>query len=197
LIFLNYRSLNLAIRFNEVARSCYDSFIHRVKKNRVMNKNEFWKDIPNYEGYYQVSNLGRIKRVSTNKIRKSHKENNGYHRITLSKDGVRNIYLVHQLVAFAFLNHNTDKRNIVVDHIDNDKSNNHLDNLQVVSNRVNTSKDRRGGTSKKIGVHYQKSNNRWIAQICINGKQKYLGCYKTELEASKIYHKTIQKYKLL
>jgi len=162
-----------------------------------MNKNEFWKDIPNYEGYYQVSNLGRIKRVSTNKIRKSHKEKNGYYRVTLSKDGVRNIYGVHQLVAFAFLNHNTDKRNIVVDHIDNDTSNNHLDNLQIVSNRVNTSKDRKGGTSKKIGVHYQKSNNRWIAQICINGKQKYLGCYKTELEASKIYHKTIQKYKLL
>ena len=115
-----------------------------VLKNRVMNKNEFWKDIPNYEGYYQVSNLGRIKRVSTNKIRKSHKEKNGYYRITLSKDGVRNIYGVHQLVAFAFLNHNTDKRNIVVDHIDNDKSNNHLDNLKVVSNRVNTSKDRRG-----------------------------------------------------
>lgn len=74
---------------------------------------EQWKDIPNYEGYYQISNKGRIKtlkRITSNyykktipeRIRKPQLNTNGRYKITLSKEGLRQTHFINTLLAQTF-----------------------------------------------------------------------------------------------
>ena len=156
---------------------------------------EIFKTIPGYENY-KASNIGNIKSISrmlnNNRgsflskeyIFKSHISCHGYLLVNLDKDGKKKCFGVHQLVAMAFLNHKPNGHKIVVDHIDNNKLNNTLENLQLISQRQNTSKDRKGYTSKYIGVFWQKDAKKWRSDISINGKTKYLGLFKTEVEAT-------------
>ena len=64
---------------------------------------EIWKDIKGYEGIYQVSNLGNIKNVIKDKIRKPCINPNGYKMVNLYKNGVSKNLLVNRLVAEAFI----------------------------------------------------------------------------------------------
>lgn len=90
---------------------------------------ELWRDIKGYEGEYQVSDLGRVKSLKTNKIRKLYtNKRNGYVYVTLSQNNfVKNIR-VHRLVADAFLVEDTSRP--YVNHIDGNKQNNRLCNLE-------------------------------------------------------------------
>ena len=94
---------------------------------------EMWRDIPGYEGLYQVSNYGNVRSMNYNKklgnIRelKQKLRDNGYLEVHLSKDSKRKYFLVHRLVAEAFLENPDNKPQ--VNHIDGDKSNNHVSNL--------------------------------------------------------------------
>jgi hypothetical protein len=161
-------------------------------------KQEIWKDILNYEGLYQVSNLGRIK--SLPKIRrtgKGHniirnypekllsikKNNNGYEQTTICKDGVLKCFLVHRLVAQSFLY--TDDFNKQVNHINGNKICNILENLEWVSNRENECHKQKNKnlTSKYIGVSLVLKTNKWRSQIHFNSKKIHLGYYDTEEEA--------------
>lgn len=94
-------------------------------------KDEIWKDIPNYEGLYQASNFGRIK--SKTKILKPNYTQNGYLKVNLSKNGKSTTFLVHLLVARTFFGY----KELQVDHKDTNKSNNHLDNLEYVTQQEN------------------------------------------------------------
>lgn len=71
---------------------------------------EFWKDIEGYEGIYQVSNLGRVKRVTTGRILKSGKNIGGYLYVNLCKQRVVSNKRIHRLVAQAFIP-NPEKKN--------------------------------------------------------------------------------------
>jgi len=162
---------------------------------------ENWKDIKGYEGHYQVSDLGRVKSLRRwienkgnggyfldSKLKKLGLSQ-GYPSASLNKDGVCKKFRVHQLVAVAFLNHKPCGYKLVVDHIDNDKLNNKLENLQIVTSRVNTSKDRRGYSSKYVGVHYnKKGTNHWRSTISVDSKIIGLGCYPNEERASIAYN---------
>ena len=90
---------------------------------------EIWKDIDGYEGLYQVSNLGRVKSLHHNKekILKGSYANKGYHLISLSKEGTQKRYLVHRLVATAFIP-NPYKLECV-NHKDENPRNNNVNNL--------------------------------------------------------------------
>ena len=174
----------------------------------MQKKEEIWKDIPGYEGCYQVSNYGNIKSLSRNqwngkvfhlskdKILKkrfsSKKDKNGhiYQIVGLNKDNKNKTFLVHQLMAIVFLDHKNTSRSLVVDHIDEDKRNNYLSNLQIISNRENVNKGLKklNLTSRYDGVSFKKSSLKWIALICIKGsKQFHIGSYNSELEAKKAY----------
>jgi hypothetical protein len=156
---------------------------------------EIWKDIPNYQGHYQVSNLGRVKSIKQGKdfIRKPCFVSKGYLAVNLCKGSFRQSLKIHALVAMSFLNHKPDKtQKIVVDHINNIKTDNRLDNLQLISQRLNVIKDIKVGTSKFIGVCWFKESSKWMATININGKQHYLGLFNCELKAAMAYQKALQ-----
>jgi hypothetical protein len=159
---------------------------------------EIFKDIPGYEKFYQVSNLGSVKSLGNNKKRKEKLlkaalNNKGYYTVSLSKDFKMKTIQVHQLVAMAFLNHKPHGHKIVVDHINNIKTDNRLENLQLISHRENASKDRKGYSSKYVGVHLCKIVNKWISRIYINGKTKHLGIFDNELLAKKAYQKALNE----
>ena len=156
---------------------------------------EIWKDIKEFEGIYQVSNLGNVKSLKFGKERilKAGKDSSGYLLVTLRKDGVSKSKRVHQLVAIAFLNHIPCGHKLVVNHIDFDKSNNNVSNLEVVTNRENTNLKHLKSSSKYTGVTWHKRNKKWQSFITINNEYLYLGSFDNELEASEAYQKALKK----
>lgn len=162
-------------------------------------ENEIWRDIPEYEGLYQVSNLGRVKslprqakaksdsfRIVKEKILTPIKSSNNYLFVNLYKnDSVKN-WMVHTLVAISFLNHVPDGYNTVIDHINNNKEDNRLENLQLTNAIYNSSKNRTG-SSKHTGVSWYKSGKKWRAQIIINKKKIHIGYFKSEEDAHLAY----------
>ncbi len=168
---------------------------------------EIFKDIPGYEGYYQVSNLGNIKSlnrkmVSSNNIVKRYKGqsmakvlSSGYYLVNLTRNGKRRTRHVHQLVVMTFLNHIPNGHKIIVDHIDYNKLNNKLDNLQLVTQRKNLTKDRyrHNNSSKYVGVSWHKPLNKWRASIKINRKSYHLGYFHKEIEASEAYQRRLKQ----
>lgn len=158
---------------------------------------EIWKDIQGYDGYYQVSNLGRVKSLSRliwngfsnhltkDKIRKPVVSKDGYTyvKILFKKKSMK--FRVHRLVALHFIDNPNNK--LEVNHIDSIRLNNNVKNLEWVSKSENQchSKINKKTTSKYVGVTFNKNfkTNAWISQIGINNKNIYLGVYKTEEEA--------------
>tara|TARA_R110002167_G_C12215118_1_gene608177 strand:- start:43 stop:549 length:507 start_codon:yes stop_codon:yes gene_type:complete len=155
---------------------------------------EVWKDIPEYEGLYQVSNLGNVRSLKHNKVKliKTPLDNCGRAVTSLRLNNKTNTHRVHILVAKAFLKHKSCGMKIVVDHINNDKENNKLYNLQLITQRLNASKDRKG-TSKYTGVFFSKSNGKYISSIRLNGKSKHLGYFVNEKEAAQAYINELNK----
>lgn len=152
-------------------------------------QNEIWKDILGYEGLYQVSSLGNIKSFHGNneRVLKSSADYYGYHIIILCKNQLRKTFKVHQLVAMAFLNHIPNGNKMVIDHINDSKSDNRLENLQVVTQRYNSRKTQGKYSSQYKGVSWSKQNNKWNSLIQINGKLKYLGNFTNEYDAHIAY----------
>ena len=160
---------------------------------------EIWKTIKGYEDY-QISNLGRVKSLKNNKekILITHPNEKGYYNVDLYISNKRKTLRVHKLVVEYFLNHKGDgTMKIVIDHIDNDKSNNTADNLQLITNRQNSSKTLKkinGLTSSKyVGVTWNKQIKKWIAQIQINKKHIHIGCFINEYDAYLAYKNKLKE----
>ena len=164
---------------------------------------EIWRDIPDYEGLYRVSNLGNIKSLKRNVYRKcgrihytknefimSKVKDTIYYTVTLYKNGIGTKKSIHQLMGISFLDKDYIKKGLVVDHIDNNPLNNLLNNLQIVTVRVNSSKDKKGYSSRYTGVSWCKSTNKWKSVIVNKSHRIYLGVFKCELSA---YHAYIKK----
>lgn len=101
---------------------------------------EEWKPVKGYEGLYEVSNLGRVKslnyrRTGKERILKGRKNNWGYLQVILYKDDKRKNYKIHRLVAQAFLPNPDNLPE--VNHKDEDKTNNCVDNLEYCNNYYN------------------------------------------------------------
>lgn len=123
---------------------------------------EVWKDIPDYEGSYQVSNMGRVRsvdRVVTYKNGRIQKHkgrvlkpgnNRGYERVVLYNDNGYNNKSVHRLVLETFKPH-VNMIDLQVNHIDGDKLNNHLTNLEWVTGLGNISHAYDTGLITNIG----------------------------------------------
>lgn len=108
---------------------------------QVSGLTEYWSDIPNYEGYYQVSNYGNVRSLDRvikektgktqtlkGRVLKQRINPGGYYYIGLGKNGTKATFAIHQLVAQAFIPNPNNKR--IVNHIDGNKLNNSLANLE-------------------------------------------------------------------
>ena len=156
---------------------------------------EIWKDIPGYEGLYQVSDFGNVKSLSDRwgkeRLMKPSTNKRGYLQLVLCKQDNRKTIRVHQLVAMAFLGHVPCGMNLIVDHYpDKTKTNNNLRNLRLATQRENCSS--RGGSSKYVGVRLCSITNKWRAHININRKFKHLGSFINEIDAHNEYQKALK-----
>lgn len=153
---------------------------------------EIWKDILGYEGFYQVSSLGNVRRlvewrgndysskyVPCIKIMSPYVDNNGYMRICLSMRGIYKHCRIHQLVARAFIpNPNNFPQ---INHIDEDKTNNCVSNLEWCTQTYNNKYGTRG---KRIGItnHNGKGAKRSILQYDLDGN--FIQRWKSMQDAS-------------
>lgn len=117
-----------------------------------MNETEEWKDVVGYEGLYKVSNLGNVKNCLSGRILKLCNDKDGYKILNLYKNGVRKTYRVHRLVSKAFL---TNPNNLQqVNHKDEDKTNNRVDNLEWCDAKYNlnfgTAQERKAKKNIKV-----------------------------------------------
>ncbi len=94
---------------------------------------EIWKDVVGYEGLYQISSYGN---VSNNYgLMTPQKNRFGYLKIRLSKNNQRKGFFIHRLVGIAFIDNHNNKR--CINHIDGDKGNNNLQNLEWATHSEN------------------------------------------------------------
>lgn len=137
---------------------------------------EIWKPVVGYEGLYEVSNFGQVRTIS-GKLMKCYYNRKGYKRICLSKSGKRKNFLIHRLVMAAF----KGASDMQIDHIDGDKDNNTLSNLEYVSNIENTFRHfvRRGSS----GLNVSQSGKRYKSQLYYKGRNLPLGYFETKEEA--------------
>lgn len=97
--------------------------------------NEIWKDITKYEGLYQISNFGNIRNFRTGRMLKKQRNTRGYHKVNLSKDGKLQTISVHRLVANHFISN--PYRLLEVNHINEDKFDNRVENLEWCTRSYN------------------------------------------------------------
>lgn len=156
---------------------------------------EIWKDIEGYEGLYQISDKGRIKslqriskfgknkkilkeRIMTQKVTRF-----GYHTIRLSKNGKKNDYSVHRLVAKAFIENTNNLPQ--VNHKDENKDNNCIENLEWCSSSYNINY---GNRNRKVS----KKISQKVAKLGLDGKVIKIYNSMTEAqEENDIWHSGI------
>lgn len=162
---------------------------------------EQWKDIPEYEGLYQVSDLGRVKRLNRYKNHSSGKgtflskekimkqsKSGVYYSVSLYKNLIIKNWAIHHLVSITFMNHYPMQNNLVIDHKDNIKEHNMLSNLQIITHRENSSKDKVNSVGL-TGVC--KTIYGFVALIKYKGKVLNLGTYETAEKASEKYNEAV------
>lgn len=156
--------------------------------------NENWLDIKNYEGYYRVSNLGRIKTVERkilssgrgkkfvpSKIRKQ-KNHDGYRLISLCKDGIVGDFLVHRVVASAFI---PNPNNLpAVNHKNFIRHDNSVNNLEWISTKDNNKHSFIHGKYKAVtGIN--NFNSKLNEELVFNIRVQYLSIGKTVYEMAR------------
>lgn len=166
---------------------------------------EIWKDIPNYEGMYQVSSFGNVRsldRIVLNqgvctklkgKTLSERPDGCGYNMVYLCRKGKMKSFKTHQLVGIVFLGHKPCHLKRVLNHKNFIRNDNRIDNLEIVTMRENGNQKHIKSSSKYIGVSWDKQRNKWTSKIWINGKTKNLGRFNSELEAALAYQEAIPK----
>lgn len=123
-----------------------------------METEEQWRDIVGYDGYYQVSNMGRVKGLPRLKraknggsfwlketIKQAYPQSDGYLQIGLSKDGKKKSYLLHRLVGLAFI---SGDASLEINHIDFDRANCRASNLEWSTHQDNVQHSHAAGKYK-------------------------------------------------
>lgn len=161
----------------------------------MAEEQEIWKDIEGYIGYYQVSNLGRVRSLSRTitthykdgrgdvtvhrkgRIMKLTPNGEGYLVVQLSKKDIRERFGVHRLVALTFIRNSNPKKFYMVNHIDGNPLNNNVLNLEWTDNRGNQIHAIETGLNKYVGTnsHWSKLTEEQVKFIREN--YEYRGKY--------------------
>jgi len=123
---------------------------------------EIWKPVKGYEGYYEVSNFGQVRNAKTKQIL-SPSDNGQKLQVTLSKEGAKKAHAVHRLVAEAFIVNDCPDYKTQVNHKDNNRYNNCVDNLEWVTPSENTTHAYVNGYNSKAKIVYQMDGEEYIA----------------------------------
>ena len=144
---------------------------------------EEWRKVFDHKNY-EVSNLGNVKslKYGREKILKAIKQTNGCFSVRL--DGKNKS--IHNLVAEEFMGYKINNLTLV-DHVDGNKLNNRLDNLDIISPRSKKSSYKSETSSVYKGVCFLKRSNKWNASIQVKGTRVYLGCFEEEEDAHEAY----------
>lgn len=199
-ITVNGWDIGLGRYDNEEEASYAVSIVRKYVKTKPIPtpdfiEGEIWVDVPNFEGKYMASNLGRIKSINFNKsgkegLLKKTKQPNDYERVCLSQKTAA--FSVHRLVYSSFYGAIPDE--CVIHHKNSIRDDNRLENLECVNQRENVSafyKKKNGFT----GCYFSEIRKKWVANIHVNGKQLYLGGFDTKEEASLKYQEALKSLK--
>lgn len=152
---------------------------------------EVYKTLTEFGSKYAVSDLGNVKNVNTGYVKSINPNKQGYIVANLIWDGNSKFIPVHKLVAMAFLGHKPNGMGEVVDHINNIPNDNRLENLQIVSNRENCTKDK-----DSPGATFIKSSGKWRARVYVDGASKHIGVYPSKEEALEAYNEELKNLEL-
>lgn len=144
-----------------------------------------------YEGLYAVTDDGRIYSLKRGEEIKPEVNEYGYLMVSLSKNNHKYTVAVHKAVYYSY-HQLTRTDNLVIDHIDGDKTNNHLSNLRKITTRENTSRAKNSKYGR--GVCYYKHLDKYGANISIDGVSYHLGVYETSKDASDAYWTALDAY---
>lgn len=132
------KTFNLFPKTLPLAPSC--NWTALASRDIFIMENEIWKDVVGFEGYYMVSSLGRVKRMEmrikignrnvlfNGKIMGVLDNGKGYDRVKLTKNDKSKRFMLHRLIAEAFIDNNNNHK--TVNHIDGNKKNNTISNLE-------------------------------------------------------------------
>ena len=151
---------------------------------------EEWRPVKGYEGLYEVSNTGKIKSFQWGKTRILHQNINqrGYHHVILSKNKVKKDLRVHRLVASAFIPNPLNKPEI--NHIDGNKGNNNVNNLEWATRKENIDH------SIKTGLCDERIKSKRCPVIVFDMDGNFIGRFQSQMMAAKclgINHKLISE----
>lgn len=143
---------------------------------------EHWRDVPNYEGLYRVSDLGRIKslKFGKDKILKSKCGSSGYLQVVLYKEGEKKYFLVHRLVMLVFIG----ESDLQVNHKNGIKADNKLENLEYCTGSQN--QIHAFNTGLNVPVKGEKHGRSKLTIACAE-RIKYGHQGMTQKEIAKLY----------
>ena len=159
-----------------------------------------WRTIKGYEGLYEVSNDGRIRRLrfingshNFEKIKECKQTLNtyGYMTVNLCKNGKAITKRVHKLVANAFIG----ESDLQIDHIDGNKLNNNVSNLEYVTPKENTNRAWKKGLAKNTEHQREIARKTMLERRKNNNHRKNSGIKRTLEEKRKYHREYYQKHK--
>lgn len=141
---------------------------------------EVWKDIEWHKGAYKISNLGRVYSVQRKKIKNTFIDKGGYVRVQLYHNYTQKRFLVHRLVAEAFIPNSNNYPQ--VNHIDENKLNNCVDNLEWCTNKYNCNFGTKPEKSRKNSSKLQ-LNKRSVA--IYDSENNYIDTCKSMMDVAR------------
>jgi hypothetical protein len=142
-----------------------------------------WKPTKEFSEKYEVSSFGGVRNCITKRDISLYLHPKGYVYVSLYFKGKRLSRRVHKLVMEAF---SEKKDGQVINHINRDRADNRLENLEYISVRENVC---HGFSIKNsyVGITFSKPKQKWQARITVDGKRKFLGHFPTEKQAGEAY----------
>ncbi len=164
-------------------------FIMQPKLRQITGSIIVSMDIPGYIGLYKATSDGQIISLlgKEPKTLKPGKNEKGYLHVVLYKNGKKHNIKVHKLICLTFIGDRP--KNMTINHKNGNKLDNKPSNLEYITQRQNCTHytSNKKTSSQYTGVCWNNIMQKWEANISINNKKYYLGCFEQEIEANNAY----------